>query len=159
MSAGPVGQSKLTTGTPLLMASRITIGKPSDRELRTNIDDCSSRAAMWRTWPRSITFLDTPCLTISPDSGARRGPEPHICRVHSGACRTTCANVGIRRSKPFWLVSRPAASTIWRDRSERGPPSSGTAFGMLTTRVAPFSSASYLCRSVSVRTTMASSPP
>ncbi len=38
ISLGPRGQSKLTTGTPLLIASTMTMPNPSKRELSAKID-------------------------------------------------------------------------------------------------------------------------
>src|SRR3712207_8242550 len=52
---GPVGQSKLTTGRCLLIASSRTIGRPSNRELSAKIDALDSSAARSSTGPTSST--------------------------------------------------------------------------------------------------------
>ena len=77
MSDGPRGQSKLTTGRPLPIASTSTIPKPSKRELSTNSEP-SAMAAPSR--PRAAHQRDLLLQAVLGDQAARArsrsGPEP-----------------------------------------------------------------------------------
>ena len=55
ISPGPRGQSKETTGRPLLIASTTTIPKPSKREESANTDACESASPSARVGPMSST--------------------------------------------------------------------------------------------------------
>ncbi len=83
--------------------------------------------------PGSATRPSRPCSATSSANASRSGPAPQMRSRQPGASRATVANAAISRSKPFWLVSRPAASTVGRSSVATGPPASGTALGMRIT--------------------------
>src|SRR6476660_4337616 len=101
MSAGPVGQSKLTTGSPTAMASRTTMGNPSARELSTKMAASAISSASRSVWPMSITRPLRRWATIRPFNSALSRPAPKMRSRQSGYCSETPAKAAINRSKPF----------------------------------------------------------
>ena len=134
ISPGPRGQSKLTTGRPWLIASRITSPKPSKRELSANKLACASASPSRRVGPVSTIRPARPSASTCACSDARSGPPPWMRRVQSGWRLAIGAKAAISRSKPFCEVRRPAAAITGASSGERPPGEAGVGFGIRTTR-------------------------
>ena len=124
MSRGPVGQSKLTTGSPTAIASSSTIGKPSLRELITysearDISSCRldvkpiicalSSIPRRRIWRRS-GFMSTPLPKIF---SCQPGWSP-ITRAHDPqqAVEALLATEAAGRDHDLLVERRPVAADV-----------------------------------------------
>jgi hypothetical protein len=76
MSAGPRGQSKLTTGSPQPIASTITRPKPSKRELSANRLASANASPSRRVEPMSRIRPAMPAASIWRSSASRSLPPP-----------------------------------------------------------------------------------
>ena len=76
ISPGPRGQSKETTGRPLLIASTRTMPKPSKREDSANTDALGERLAEVAGRAHEEDVVAQAGSTIRRCSAARCGPRP-----------------------------------------------------------------------------------
>ena len=123
ISLGPRGQSKLTTGRPLLIASTSTIPKPSKRELSANTEARANSSPI--SLVGALERARSPparARAIRPlEVGALRGPPPKIRSLHSGCSR------GDRRERAdqqveALLPGQPARGHDHRRVERRRPP-------------------------------------
>ena len=104
MSAGPRGQSKLTTGRPLPIASTITIPKPSQREDSANSEPAAIASPSASVRPVSVAVQPGRARARAPRA---RGPSRRSAAASPGGARRPARHASISRSKPFWAFSRP----------------------------------------------------
>ena len=104
------------TGTPMQSASRITIGIPSNSEVRIKPEAIKNTSAMFSTKGMRRRFFTSRSRINSSTTGAR-SPSPTITNnASSPACclfKASCKK-SIGR---FWPVSRPANTKFLRSSS------------------------------------------
>ncbi len=133
MSDGPRGQSKLTTGRPLPIASTSTSPKPSQREESANSEPAASAAPSRPVRPGQ---LDRQAGRARARARRARARSRRSAASSPGGARRPARHASISRSKPFWTFSRPAATTTGASGSETPPSSSSTGFGIRAHAVA-----------------------
>ncbi len=134
ISAGPSGQSVLTTGTPQRIASTRVIPNDSASEADATIDALANSASIGETGPVSSARPVSPSPSISPWSASRSAPPPWIRSRHSGCLAATAENASISRSKRLPRTSRPAAAISGASPSEGVRSGAGTMLGTASTR-------------------------
>ena len=104
------------------MASRITIPKPSKRELSAKTEARASSRPRCRVAPGKRTRVLEPEPRAPASAGGRPRPRaPWRRSVHPGRRGATRAQASSSRSNPFWCVRRPAAATTGASSAARGP--------------------------------------
>ena len=133
ISPGPRGQSKLTTGRPLLIASTMTMPKPSKRELEHERRPSASASPRSRVAPMRKHLVGQPGSRTWRSSAARSVPaavDPQLPVGLRGGDRLPRLDQQVEAL--LGELSRPAATTTLRVRpralaAERRAPRWGCA--------------------------------
>lgn len=110
-SRGPYGQSRETMGRPHIIASAITMEKPSVFDVTISMELFKYSSTMFSANPLSSTELPRCSSWMRRSRIGRSSPSPKMSRCQSGCCFMTNAQMSRRRMKSFSCTAVPRLCT------------------------------------------------
>ena len=104
--------AEATTGTPAAIASRIEIGRASERLARTNTSESASSSRTSRRCPSRSTCPESPSSRSSAATCWRSGPSPATIPRKGSPFRPASARTKVRGS--FGACRRPTVTMVGR---------------------------------------------